>query len=159
MKKGKGKGRGSSNEGFSPSYDLFPESVKEAYSRMPGEIASAAEAYAQASDAALRAKHQRDTKHAAVYLEIVEESERMMEKKPPEGVLKARIYNNVDYQDACTAYHDAELAKGNAQAVMEALRTKREMLISLGAHVRQELQLTGTVEPEEGGPGEEDDEE
>ena len=49
------------------------------------------------------------------------------------------------YLDACTAEIVAESEKVRLGGVMETMRTKRDMLISLGAHMRQEMQQAITL--------------
>jgi len=122
-----------------PSFSIVPEGVKEEYIRMAPAIARATEEYSEALGASLEAKNVRDETYAALYQEICGDSD----KKPSEGFIKNSILTVQTYQDACRAYNAAEVLKSRLMGDLEGLRTKKDMLVSLGAHVRIEMQADG----------------
>jgi len=142
-----------------PYLGLNPEEIKHEYTRISAELARFGEILADATRDAAFAKQKRDQVHASVYLDMVEGAEALQEKKPSEGVLKAKIQASVQYQGAVHAYIRAEHVRLTAFSDMEALRAKRDMVISLGAHVRQELKSDPSLYDEEGTTKDDEDDE
>jgi len=122
-----------------PSFGIVPEDVKNEYIRMAPQIARATEEYSEALSDMLEKKQQRDEIYAALYQEVCCAAD----KKPAENTIKYTILAAPSYQDACRAYSTAEVRKAQISGDLEALRTKRDMLVSLGAHVRIELKADG----------------
>jgi len=122
-----------------PSFNIVPEDVKNEYIRMSPQIARATEEYSEALQAVLETKQYRDETYAMLYMEVCSDAD----KKPSEGYIRNSILSNSIYQDVCRAYSAAEGQKSRLAGDLEALRTKKDMLVSLGAHVRIELQAEG----------------
>jgi len=122
-----------------PTFDIVPEDVKNEYIRMAPQIARSTEEYAEALQAALEAKQLRDEAYAGLYMDICVS----LKKKPPEAYIRNEILTTPEYQEACRDYTAAEGRKSRLAGDLEALRTKKDMLVSLGAHVRLELQAFG----------------
>lgn len=106
---------------------------------MAPQIARSTEEYAEALQAALDTKQTRDELYSALYMEVCSSSD----KKPSEAYIKQAIMADRNYRAACRLYIAAEGQKSRIGGDLEALRTKRDMLVSLGAHVRIELQTHG----------------
>lgn len=122
-----------------PSFGIVPEDVKNEYTRMASQIARSTEEYSEALQAALEAKQLRDEAYASIYMDICVSSK----KKPSEAYIRNEIFTTPEYQEACRDYAAAEGRKSRLAGDLEALRAKKDMLVSLGAHVRLELQAYG----------------
>lgn len=59
--------------------------------------------------------------------------------------IEATTTTDAHYLESCTAEIVAEGEKVRLHGVMETLRTKRDMLISLGAHMRSTMQQDITL--------------
>lgn len=137
-----------------PVFDIVPEDVKNEYVRIAPIIARVTEQYSEALEASMAAKQRRDETYAALYMDACADSE----KKPSESYLKNFILNTKSYQAVCQKYIEAEGQKSRLMGDLEALRTKKDMLVSLGAHVRLELAASGYGTHDEEGGNSSDDE-
>ena len=59
--------------------------------------------------------------------------------KPTEKQIDALIDSNQSYIDICYELVDAEVEKNDIYGSLDAIRSKKEMLVSLGAHMRAEM--------------------
>lgn len=55
------------------------------------------------------------------------------------GEVEEQVVLNADYKDAKSKEIQAEVEKIRVQGVVEAIRAKKDMLVSLGAHMRAEM--------------------
>lgn len=133
MKKSKGKGPPKEDR-WAPNFNIDPEGVKGEYTHVAPQLALLNEKYAQASATHIMAKHLRDVAYATVYAEITSDAA----KKPAEATIKNMILLDDRYQTAVQQYAAAEKAKLRAWGDCDAMRSKKEMLISLGATIRAE---------------------
>jgi hypothetical protein len=97
------------------------------------------ERYAEAVREYLHAERERKLQHARLSL-VKRELLAKGDKKPTEGTVTASVETDEVYQAAYVREIDAEASKERLRGVLEALRTKREMLVSLGAQLRVEMQ-------------------
>lgn len=113
---------------------IEPMLLQEEFVRMPSDLARYNHLYAQALRVHLLAKREVDRAWARAYLEEREQGE-----KQSEATLKAKVEISDEYQQA--RYHAvlAEVKLKEIGGVCEALRTKKDALISIGAHIRAEL--------------------
>jgi hypothetical protein len=65
------------------------------------------------------------------------------EKKYTEAVIRSSIIRDVDYVTAEQGFHIAEHNANMLKMIVKALGQRAEMLISLGAHLRAEADMTG----------------
>lgn len=119
--------------------DLVPELLSEEFARMSADYAYWNERYAAANRAELAAEWARDKAYAATYLRRKLELE-AEGKKAPEATVDAEVRTDAAYGAAVEAHIAAKAEREHLRGVLEALRTKREMLVSAGAHQRQEMQ-------------------
>ncbi len=141
-----------------PDFSIAPESVKHEYTLMSASLARQGELLAEASRDAATAKAAKEQRYAEVYIALLEDSEG--EKKPPEAVLKAKVLTNASYQASVQKYIIADYERSKISSDMEALRTKRDMLVSLGAHIRLELRADPSLRDDnEEGEWEDDEDE
>ena len=113
---------------------IDPLLIEEHFSRLPGDLARYNELYAQALRKHLRAKRTLDKEWARIYLETREGGEKMSE-----ATLKARVEIDDDYQAARMAAIEAEVDKARIGGIVEAIRAKKDALISIGAGIRAEM--------------------
>jgi len=108
------------------------------FCRVPADFAYWSSQYAGAKDCYMKAKLEREITRARLRMEL-----REMLVQSGERVTEARIDSEVDvnpeWEDVRTREIEAEIDVVRLHGVLESIRTKREMLISLGAHVRQEM--------------------
>jgi hypothetical protein len=147
-------------------YEIDPANIKQEYTRVPAYLATLNQVYAQALRDAILAKGHRD-------LVFAEQAEAFLDneilrlglnyKKPGEEVIKRAVVLTKEYQRALEKYAEAEYRKAQAGGASAAMVAKKDMLVSLGAHVRQEFDgptgspLTGFEDDEEVDTDEDDD--
>ena len=119
--------------------ELEPEALQEEYSRLSGDYAHWNQRFKDASRDLLMAEFE-ETKVAARLRIFFKESVGPGGKPPTEATVEAHVVLAPDYEAAHLKAIEAQVESTYLKGVMESLRTKREMLVSLGAHVRQELQ-------------------
>lgn len=111
--------------------------ITEEYMRLPSDIAYWTEQYAEAKHTHLIAKHQRErtlsSERGAARATLEEAGHRATEGRIDEQVISVTAV-----ETARTVEIMAEVEVIRLHGVLEALRAKKEMLISLGAHLRQE---------------------
>lgn len=117
---------------------IEPADIQGEFARIPGLIATYNEAYAEALSNHLTRKAQKERIFAQVYLKHRADALEIGEKVS-EGVLKARVLISKEYILAMERAAAAEVEKVRLSGVLDALTTKRDALISLGAHLRTEM--------------------
>lgn len=122
-------------EAVTAATQVDPLQLKKEFVEIASLLATFNEQYAEALRKHLRAKRRKEETYARVYLEKRETTE----EKLTEGMLKAMVESDEEYEMACRWAIDAEIEKVRAGGRCEALRAKKDALISLGAHVRAEL--------------------
>jgi hypothetical protein len=118
---------------------ITPEAIQEEFVRVPADLAYWTKRFADASKAAAAAKVHRGKMRAFLYLE---HRERLLIDvgKPSEAHIDSCITCDDRMAQAEAALVDAEARKAELWGFVEAVRAKREMLVSLGAQLRAELQ-------------------
>ena len=118
--------------------DIDTRQLELEFQRVPADYAYWSEKYADAKQDYLLAKAGRATVYARVRLETREALTMQGER-----VTEARLDSEVEISDEYIAARRTEVLNEvemvRLHGFLEALRTKREMLISIGAHVRQEM--------------------
>lgn len=114
-----------------------PLLLEEEFARIPADLAYWNEKYANAYRVFLRAKATYDQVEAARALVIREEQS--MLKKITEGTIRAYVETDDEVVRARLQVIDAEVEKVRLWGVLDALRAKKEALISIGAHMRAEM--------------------
>lgn len=85
---------------------------------------------------------EKDQYYADTDLYMRKKSE-LAEKKPTEPQIKSMVLMDQDYQDALDRHAQAQEDLSTIKAIVNALKMRADMLISLGAHLRQEYSMTG----------------
>ena len=117
---------------------IEPSVLNEEFVRLPSDLAYWNEVYANAVGALLDARRKVEETEALVYKElksIVDDKG----KAPTEAHMKANVTDDLRLKLARQNEDEAEVTKVRASGVVEAIRAKRDMLISLGAHIRAEM--------------------
>lgn len=114
---------------------IDPLLLKDEFAKLPGQLAHYNELFAQALRKYLRAERRRKETFARLYLEKRESAE----EKLSEGMIKAMVESDEEYEQACLHEIDTEVDKAKLWGICEAIRAKKDALISIGAHVRAEL--------------------
>jgi hypothetical protein len=101
--------------------------------------------------ATIQADAERELAHTALekeqeYASADEYHRRSLEKKEQkytEAVIRSLVMRDEDYEKAYNAYALAQQEVDILKAIVRALQMRAEMLISLGAQLRQEYSMTG----------------
>lgn len=108
------------------------------FMRVPSDYAYYSQQYADAKKVYLLAKMERGSIWARIRLET-RETLTMQGERVTEARLDTEAEINEEYCDAKHKEIYAEIEMVKLYGILEAIKTKREMLISLGAHIRQEM--------------------
>ena len=123
---------------------IEPLAIEEEYVRMPADLAYWNERYALALEDMQRAKLRSDKLEAFLKIEhrerLVQESKSNKDIKVTESTVEAAVDNDERMAQAREDLLMAEVQKVRIAGTCEAVRTKRDMLISMGAHIRAEMQ-------------------
>ena len=123
---------------------MEPLAIEEEFVRMPADLAYWNERYATAYKGLALAEQRRRKLEALLRIEY---REKMLadQKKPTESMVDAAVATD----DRMLAARDdqimAEVEKVRIQGVCEAVRCKKDMLISMGAHMRAEMNGDPTI--------------
>jgi hypothetical protein len=114
--------------------------ITEEYIRLPSDMAYWNARYADCFRFWLQAKVQRDLTEARLSAEWREQLEAKAKGgRITLGEIENAVFQDPQYIDAKAKEVMAEAEKVRLYGIMEALRAKREMLVSLGAHLRMEM--------------------
>lgn len=117
---------------------INPEDIQAEFIRIPGDLAYWNAQYSQAIRAHLHAKL--DEKLLEANLEpVVRQALRDAGAKITEAMVKAGIESHDDYVAAQRKTIEADVWKSECYGRLDAIRSKKEMLVSLGAHLRMEM--------------------
>jgi hypothetical protein len=118
---------------------IEPTVIEEEFIRLPADLAHWNEREAVALRAHLTSKIEVDRAYATA--QIIERERLAMEGgKPTEARVAAAVELNKDYNEARVRAVEAEVERARLRGVVMAISAKREMLVSLGAHVRKEME-------------------
>jgi hypothetical protein len=122
---------------------IDPLNLNEEFARFPGQLAHANACVAEALDAFMVEKLRLERIEARL---TIEWRERLMDdatagkgRAPSVDGVRARVVDDQRYVDAYVARNEAEVAYVHARGSAEAVRAKKDMLVSLGANIRAEL--------------------
>jgi len=130
---------------------IEPLAIEEEFIRLPADLAYWNERFAQANRAFLIADIEEKRTEARLHLECrarltVEKGEDGKKVKAPTvSDIEAEVNGHEDMQRAQDRLIAAEAEKVRLYGVLDAIRTKREMVVSLGAHMRAEMQGDPTL--------------
>jgi hypothetical protein len=117
---------------------IFPEQIQEEYTRIPADLAYWNAQYAEAYRKHLLSKIERNRVTGELYADvrqaIVDSGAR-----PTEKMIEATVERDAEFVGAAQACAEAEADVKKLYGVLDAIRSKRDMLVSLGAHIRVEM--------------------
>lgn len=118
-----------------------PEAINEEYTRLTSDVAYWNERYARATETYLLAKAERERTEGRLLCdaEMVAELGERLGKKPTVDQIKGEILVDPKFEEAKTAEIAAEVERIRCRGAVEALATKRDMLVSLGATLREDM--------------------
>jgi len=123
------------------SVDILPEAIREEFVRVPADLAYWGEKYAEAVKAHLLAAHH--TKRMRAQLSIqVRELAHAKDQKLTVDQVEAWVEQAPDYQSMRLQEIEAEAAKVSARCRLDAVSAKKDMVVSLGSHMRAEMSPT-----------------
>lgn len=134
------------NEYLDECTKIEPAVLEEEFVRVPSDLAFWNNKYAGMYRLWLECKAQRETLYAQLYGEKRTELEAFSAKgRATEAAIDASIMLDDRYTKARAAEIASESEKVRLGGVMDALRSKRDMLISLGAHERATMGHDPTI--------------
>jgi len=118
---------------------ISPEALQEEFVRVPADLAYWGELHAQAVKQHLLAKVEVERLGARLSLEC---RERLLAegKKPTESTVEAAVMLDPSYHAARLTAVEAEATRVALRSRFDAVATKRDMLQSLGAQIRVEME-------------------
>lgn len=118
--------------------NIEPLALNEEFIRLPADVAYWNERYSKAYRGWSTAKVELDRIRAQKNLEI-REAAKTGGGKVTEAYVESLIEVDPAYVNSRMTLIEAEVEKTRLYGVLDAIRTKREMLVSLGAQIRQEM--------------------
>lgn len=120
---------------------IEPLALEEEFTRMPGDLAYWSERYVEAYQDFANCKRLLEQQEALLAVKyrhkIIADN-----MKPTEAMIHELVVGDSNYQLAYQNFITAEVAKIRLNGILEALRTKKDMIISTGAHQRAEMGFT-----------------
>lgn len=123
-----------------------PTALEEEFVRLPADLAYWNERYARAYKNYAVAKIARERTGARLNIQLREEinaqqtDPKAKAKGPTVDAVAAQVDNHADMIAARDAEIDAEVEKVRLYGVLDAVRSKKDMLVQIGAHIRVEMQ-------------------
>lgn len=124
---------------------IVPEALEEEFVRVPGDMAYWNNLYANAYQLWLEAKLARELLYAQIYKSEKSRLLASSKGRVTEGEVESEVLADHAYQNARVREIQTESDKLRLHGIMEAIRSKRDMLISIGAHQRAEMQGDPTI--------------
>ena len=121
------------------SVAVEPTAIQEEYVRLPADLAYWNELYARAYHRHLTAKVNEKHLNALLRIEHREQLENSV-ARVTESMVDSAVDTDERLQRAHSERIEAEVEKTRLYGILDAIRAKREMLVSLGAHVRAEME-------------------
>lgn len=118
---------------------IYPEAIDEEYVRLSADLAYWSRQYEAALRNDLTADLEVSRAEARADQKVRAEA-KLKNEKITEGQVKAAVVLDADFMAAQDRSVEASVAKAKAQNILKAIGAKKEMLISLGAGLRQEME-------------------
>jgi len=118
---------------------IEPVAIQEEYVRFPADLAYWNGRAADTLLTHLRTKSELERVEAQLNIEL-RETVAAEGKKVTVDMLEAMVRVHPTYQAAKLTAIEAEVAKARHAGFVDSLHSKREMLISMGAHIRKEME-------------------
>ena len=126
------------DEALEGVFDIDPLDLQDAFCNVPAQLAYWSKQYAIRYRAAAAAKA--NEKHVVgAYGEVARERAVSLRGKSTEADVAAQLEGIDEVQEAREATIEADYEKVRVFGIVDAIRSKKDMLISVGAHVRAEM--------------------
>ncbi len=122
--------------------------LDEEFIRLPADLAFWSARYAESVRAYLLAKLEADKAKAKAHLRIKAEAE-LEGRKMTVPDLEANVQIDPDYLDAAVALIEADIERKKLQGCVDAVHAKKDMIQSLGAKLRTEMERDPMVRVEQ----------
>lgn len=129
---------GSDDQYLAACVRIEPTRITDEFVRVPSDMAYWHEKYAVAYQQWLLAKLQREQTYATLYLQA-QTAIALTGKKGTIADIENAVLQDPEYTATRAQEGIAEVAKIRLHGVLDTLRTKKDMLVSLGAHMRAEM--------------------
>lgn len=127
-------------EDYSDAVMIEPEALEEEFVRMPADLARWNQLYAEALGRHMEAKAKVDRVYARTFIKLKgAASDDDSPKRRTETDIKSAVELDVGYRAAQDELVTALVEKTRLYGVVDAIRAKRDALISIGAGRRAEL--------------------
>jgi hypothetical protein len=127
------------DEFLKESIKIEPLAIQEEFVRMPADLAYWNGRYATALKAHLLAKLRLDETKSKLFM-LHRERLLAAGARATEAQIEAAVETDPEYHQVRLAIIDAEVERSRARGIVEAVTTKRDMLVSLGSHIRTEME-------------------
>lgn len=124
---------------------IEPLALEEEFVRLPGDLAYYSGMYADAYESWLKAKLQRETRYARAYQERKSFLLSTSKGRVTEAEVESEVAQDPDYLEAKAEEIACESEKVRLGGIVDAVKTKRDALISIGAHQRAEWASDPTI--------------
>ena len=118
---------------------ITPEAIQEEFIRVPADLAYWGELHAQAVKVHLTAKMEVERMAAKLAMEYRERMS-VEGKKTTEATVEAAVLLDSAYHEARLAAIEAEATRASLRSRFDAVAAKRDMVQSLGAQIRVEME-------------------
>lgn len=125
--------------------NIEPTAIQEEYSALPGDLHYWAAQVSDRNEVLDNLEDDLRAFEARTELHIITEATKAGVKPPPEAVRQAQVRVDPFWKLTVRAISKARRDKADAQAVLDAIKAKKEMLISLGATQRLELEREALI--------------
>lgn len=126
------------------SCNIDPNNIQGEFVNLPGELAYWCTQYAEAVEAYLTKKAAFEVKEAELASAIRAKLD-LTGKKATEATIEEGVHTHPEWLVSRTELLKAEGNKLRVNGIVSAVEAKREMLVSLGAHIRMEMQAFPSV--------------
>ncbi len=121
------------------SCDIEPTLIQEEYVRVPRDLAYWNQRYVNAFQ---EYQFQKIATNRTRMMLTIRHREALLQSgvKVTESQVEAKVSTDTEMEDAEVALVYAEVEREKMRGVLDAVRAKKDMLVSIGAHIRAELQ-------------------
>lgn len=117
---------------------IEPLAMQEEFVRIPGDLSHWNAQFSEALKRFLVAKAESEHLWARLWLEAREAL--LTDGKATEKLIEAKVNVTPEWQKAHINLVELEAEKTHIRGIVDAIEAKKEMLISLGAHIRSEME-------------------
>lgn len=121
-------------------FDIDETNLTKEYAKQASTYAYYGTLYNIADRSVMEMDAKKDSTYAEIELAYRDE---LKEDKPTEGRIKSMVLTDEGYAEVLGKYAFAVYRKNTLKTIMDALKMRADMMISMGAHLRAEYDQTG----------------